>query len=115
MNIADVAFLRSAKCLSQTFHSNVTTREKRLTQSTYPPNFKLNHGVVYAIPFQKRSLMQASPPAQYCPECGGSGCAQSLRSTDESLFLVPRCEVCKGKGKLSPQQYEAYQRDREQS
>ena len=59
--------------------------------------------------------MRASPPTQPCPECGGSGCAQSLRAPDESLFLFPRCEVCKGKGKLNLQQYESYQRDREQN
>ncbi len=59
--------------------------------------------------------MQAFPSSQPCPECGGSGCAQSLRAPDESLFLFPRCEVCKGKGKLSPQQYKEYERDREQS
>ena len=58
--------------------------------------------------------MQASPSTQPCPECSGSGCAQSLRAPDESLFLFPQCEVCNGKGKLKPQQYEAYQRDKKQ-
>ncbi len=54
--------------------------------------------------------MDTVPQLHACPECGGSGCAQALRAPDESLFLFPRCEVCKGKGKLDTQQYEAYNR-----
>ncbi len=54
--------------------------------------------------------MQDKPLFHRCPECKGSGCAQSLHAPDESVFLFPRCEACKGKGRLDQRQYETYMR-----
>jgi DnaJ-class molecular chaperone len=51
-----------------------------------------------------------------CPECKGSGCApQPLQAPDDSLFLFPRCECCKGKGRLSDAERTAYLKRREKS
>ncbi len=51
-----------------------------------------------------------------CPECKGSGCtAQPLRAPDDSLFLFPRCELCKGQGRLSDLRYTSYVKARDKS
>ncbi|MGY8823454.1 MAG: hypothetical protein ACKVJG_05860 [Candidatus Latescibacterota bacterium] len=49
-----------------------------------------------------------------CPECEGSGCApQPLHAPDDSMFLFPRCEWCKGKGHLSDEEHAAFLKRRE--
>lgn len=44
-----------------------------------------------------------------CPLCGGTGCdREPLTSSDQVAFLFPRCQLCNGAGRLTPDRYEKY-------
>ena len=44
-----------------------------------------------------------------CPLCGGTGCdREPLMSSEQVAFPFPRCELCSGAGRLTPDQYEQY-------